>query len=96
MSSSGLSSLLRRVFGWLLLGVGASVFAIRMQHAGPYPFPGGGNLLGGVLALLLGSWLVRPWFQSHWLAEGSGHSDVRQPRTGWRCVSTPCPASPTR
>jgi hypothetical protein len=57
-----------RVIGWLMLLVGVSVFAIRLQHAGPYAIPRGGNLLGGVLALLLGGWLVRPWLGDHRMA----------------------------
>ncbi len=60
------------VFGWLMLLVGASVFVIRLQHAGPYALPRGGNLLGGVLALLLGGWLVRGWLGGHRLAAPLG------------------------
>ena len=52
--------MLQRSAGWLLLLVGVSVFAIRLQHAGPYGFPRGGNLLAAVLALLIGGWLARP------------------------------------
>jgi hypothetical protein len=55
-----------------MLVVGFSVFVIRFQHAGPYAFPRGGNLLGGVLALLLGGWLVRAWFGFHRLAAPLG------------------------
>jgi hypothetical protein len=51
-----------------MLLVGVSVFAIRLQHAGPYAFPRGGNLLGGLFALLLGGWLVRDWLGPHRLA----------------------------
>ena len=58
----------QRIVGWLMLIVGISVFAIRLQHAGPYALPGGGNLLAGVLALLIGGWLVRPWLGAHRLA----------------------------
>jgi hypothetical protein len=68
MSESGLGSKLLRFVGWLMLLVGVSVFAIRLQHAGPYALPEGGNLLAGVLALLLGGWLVRPWLGSRRLA----------------------------
>jgi len=53
--------MLPRFLGWLLLLVGAAVFAIRLQHAGPYALPGGGNLFGGVAALLLGALLVGRW-----------------------------------
>jgi len=68
MSESASSSKLIRAVGWLMLLVGASVFLIRLQHAGPYALPRGGNLLGGVLALLLGAWLARPWLGAHGLA----------------------------
>jgi len=51
-----------------MLLVGAAVFLIRLQHAGTYALPRGGNLLGGVLALLLGGWLARPWLAAHRLA----------------------------
>ena len=72
MSDSGFPPKLRRVVGWLMLAVGLSVFVIRLQHAGPYAFPRGGNLLAGVLALLLGGWLVRAWLGSHRLAAPLG------------------------
>lgn len=54
-------STVQRSVGWLMLGAGVSVFAIRLQHAGPYDPPEGGNLIAGVLSLLLGGWLVRAW-----------------------------------
>jgi hypothetical protein len=72
MNDSRFPSNLGRVVGWLMLVVGLSVFAIRLQHAGPYAFPRGGNLLGGVLALLIGGWLVRAWLGSHRLAAPLG------------------------
>lgn len=53
--------MLRRGFGWVLVLAGLAVFAIRLQHPGPYPFPGGGNLRAGLLALALGAWLARDW-----------------------------------
>jgi hypothetical protein len=53
----------RRVFGIVLILSGVAVFAVRLHHAGPYAFPGGGNLRAGVLALLLGAWLARDWMQ---------------------------------
>ncbi|MBW2243720.1 MAG: hypothetical protein JRH01_17185 [Deltaproteobacteria bacterium] len=56
------------IAGALMLVVGASVFLIRFQHAGPYEMPAGGNLRAGVLALLLGAWLVRPWWGTRGLA----------------------------
>ncbi|NNL68008.1 MAG: hypothetical protein HKP30_17300 [Myxococcales bacterium] len=51
---------MRFVFACLMLGVGLAVFAIRLQHAGPYDPPEGGNLLGAVLALLIGGLLLAP------------------------------------
>ncbi len=51
----------RNIVGGVLLLVGIAVFAIRLQHEGPYALPQRGNLLAGVLALLLGTGLVRPW-----------------------------------
>ena len=53
--------MLRRGFGWVLILAGIAVFAIRLLHPGPYPFPGGGNLRAGLLALALGAWLARDW-----------------------------------
>lgn len=59
---------LRAIAGWVMLLVGVSVFAIRLQHEGPYALPRQGNLLAGVLALALGIALVRPWFGAGGLA----------------------------
>jgi len=50
--------------GWLMLAVGASVFAIRLQHAGPYQMPEQGNLRAGVLALVIGGLLLAPWLRT--------------------------------
>ncbi len=61
-------SRLRSPVGWLALLVGVSVFAIRLQHPGPYAFPRHGNLLSGVLALLFGLALIRPWLGGDRLA----------------------------
>jgi hypothetical protein len=47
--------------GWLMLAAGVSVFAIRVQHAGPYQAPEQGNLRAAVLALAIGILLVAPW-----------------------------------
>ena len=58
--SSGLTKVLR-IFGSILMLVGVSVFLVRFQHAGPYHFPRGGNLAGGLLALILGLSLIRDW-----------------------------------
>ncbi|MBW2445685.1 MAG: hypothetical protein JRG83_07140 [Deltaproteobacteria bacterium] len=43
-----------RIMGWLMLAVGISVFAIRLQHAGPYELPEQGNLRAGLFALAIG------------------------------------------
>lgn len=61
---SGLFSGIGRLFGVILILLGIAVFAIRLQHAGPYPFPEGGNLLGAVLAFVLGAWFLRPFLRS--------------------------------
>ncbi|MFT4519320.1 MAG: hypothetical protein ACI9JM_001716 [Halioglobus sp.] len=50
-----------KAVGWLMLVAALSVFAMRLQHAGPYFPPQGGNLLAALLALALGCWLVRAW-----------------------------------
>ena len=55
----------RSVVGWLMLLVGIAVFAIRLQHPGPYDVPEGGNLLAAVLSLLLGIWLIGQWLEGH-------------------------------
>lgn len=52
------------IVGWLSLAIGLSVFAIRLQHAGPYALPAGGNLLAGTLALALGALFVGPWLRA--------------------------------
>ncbi len=52
---------LRAPVGWLAVLVGVAVFAIRLQHEGPYAFPERGNLLSGVLALVAGLALLGPW-----------------------------------
>ena len=62
------ASKLRSPVGWLALIVGLSVFAIRLQHEGPYAFPRAGNLLSGVLVLAIGVWLVGPWLRGNQLA----------------------------
>jgi len=54
------SSKLWTVAGWALIALGLSVFAVRLLHAGPYPVPRGGNLVGGLGALLLGGVLAWP------------------------------------
>ncbi len=58
MSQPNSSSKLQTVIGWGLLAVGCAVFAVRLVHDGAYAVPRGGNLFGGVGALLLGGVLV--------------------------------------
>jgi hypothetical protein len=57
---SSASSKLQVVVGWGLLTVGIAVFAVRLSHEGAYAVPRGGNLFGGLGALLLGGLLVWP------------------------------------
>ena len=61
MSESGFAKKFQRFLAFLMLIVGVMVFAIRLQHAGGYALPAGGNLLAGFLALLLGAYLIRAW-----------------------------------
>ncbi len=58
MSESGVAGRLARPLGSLMLALGVAVFLVRLQHAGPYDWPEGGNLLGGLGALALGAWLM--------------------------------------
>ena len=58
MTESNASSKVQIVVGWALLVVGIIVFAVRIQHEGAYAMPRGGNLFGGLGALLLGGVLV--------------------------------------
>jgi len=55
---SSSSSKLRTGVGWVLLALGIGVFAVRLQHEGAYAVPRGGNLFGGLGALLVGGVLV--------------------------------------
>jgi hypothetical protein len=70
VSEASSSSKFRTVAGWALLAVGLAVFLVRLLHAGAYAVPRGGNLFGGLGALLLGGALV--WFSGTrilgWLA----------------------------
>jgi uncharacterized membrane protein YiaA len=52
-----------KIVGWSMLAVGISVFAIRLQHAGPYELPEKGNLRAGLLALALGGALLALGFR---------------------------------
>ena len=58
MSESRSTSKLQTVVGWGLLALGVAVFAVRLVHDGAYAVPRGGNLFGGLGALLLGGVLV--------------------------------------
>ncbi len=50
------------IVGCILLVAGLAVFAVRLHHEGPYPFPGPADFSFGSAALLLGALLVRsPW-----------------------------------
>jgi len=60
VSESSSSSKLQTVVGWGLLALGIAVFAVRFLHAGAYAVPRGGNLVGGLGALLLGGVLIWP------------------------------------
>jgi hypothetical protein len=53
-------SKLEAAVGLGLLAVGIAVFAVRFLHEGAYAVPRGGNLFGGLGALLLGGVLVWP------------------------------------
>jgi hypothetical protein len=55
-----MNSKLQRMAGLVLLAVGIAVFAVRFLHEGAYAIPRGGNLFGGLGALLLGGVLVWP------------------------------------
>jgi len=58
VSETGSSPKIQIVVGWGLLALGIAVFAVRLQHAGAYAVPRGGNLFGGLGALVVGGVLV--------------------------------------
>ena len=58
MRESNASSKLQTMVGCGLLAVGVAVFAVRFLHEGAYAVPRGGNLFGGLGALLLGGLLI--------------------------------------
>jgi hypothetical protein len=60
VKKSSASSKLQTVVGCGLLALGVAVFAVRFLHEGAYAVPRGGNLFGGLGALLLGGVLVWP------------------------------------
>ena len=71
MSERGAWSRTAAVVGWVMLGVGVAVFAIRLHHAGPYALPEKGNLRAGVLALAIGGALLVPAVRAVGLARGA-------------------------
>ena len=73
---------LKRVVGGALLLLGLAVFLIRLQHAGPYGFPAGGNLLAALAALGLGTLLVVL-------------APAEEPLKRWLCVGALIAALPT-
>lgn len=60
MSEPRTSSKIQTAVGCGLLAVGIAVFAVRFLHEGAYAMPRGGNLFGGLGALVLGGVLVWP------------------------------------
>jgi hypothetical protein len=58
MSESRTLFTVSRIVGGLLLLLCVAVFAMRLRHPGPYAFPEGGPLLGVILLLVVGGWLV--------------------------------------
>ncbi len=60
MAASSSLSKLRAAVGVVLLVLGVAVFAVRLLHEGAYAVPRGGNLFGGLGALVLGGVLVWP------------------------------------
>jgi hypothetical protein len=58
VSESNSSSKFQTAVGCGLLVLGIAVFAVRLLHDGAYAVPRGGNLLGGLGALMLGAVLV--------------------------------------
>ena len=50
------------IAGAILVVAGLAVFAVRLHHEGPYPFPGPVDLGAGCAALAVGALLIRsPW-----------------------------------
>ena len=57
MTEPNTSSKFQVGVGYVLIAVGVAVFAVRLTHEGAYAVPRGGNLFGGLGALLLGGLL---------------------------------------
>lgn len=69
-SRSRSASKLRIGYGGALVALGVVVFAVRLLHEGPYAVPRGGNLVGGLGALIVGgvlAWSAAPRVLA-WLA----------------------------
>jgi hypothetical protein len=47
------------IVGWILVLAGIAVFAVRGHHEGPYPVPGGVDLVSGSAALIVASPVTR-------------------------------------
>lgn len=58
MQESGSVSKLRLGIAGVLIAIGVAVFVVRLLHEGAYAVPRGGNLFGGLGALLLGGVLL--------------------------------------
>lgn len=54
----------RKIIGIALFGLGLAVFLVRFHHEGPYYLPEGGNLVGGLLALVCGALIFFDVFPS--------------------------------
>lgn len=52
--------MIRKGIGVLMVLLGVAVFGVRLLHEGAYAMPGGGNLFGGLGALVLGALLLVP------------------------------------
>lgn len=62
------------VAGVVVLVLGLGVFGVRLDHAGPYPFPRGADLTAGVVCLGLGG-LLLAWARRASGAGGVSRSD---------------------
>jgi len=58
VSQTSASSKVQAAVGWGLLALGIAVFGVRALHEGAYAVPRGGNLFGGLGALLLGGLIL--------------------------------------
>lgn len=60
MTEPASKSLAQNGLGIVLVSLGLAVFAVRLLHEGAYAMPRGGNLFGGIGALVLGIALLAP------------------------------------